>query len=160
MKKLIFLIPLLNLLFGCKTEVTKKQDQISPPKEVVAFFETYNKLWSEGNFEYIASDIYDLPMTLYLQDTIHYLKSPDEVKKFLINTFNNLEANHYGFSKINKWENYREDGKYISTEMNFTRFLKDNTIMGNQFRKATYILIKKNKELKIAAMMPHTIIDK
>ncbi len=160
MKKLIFLIPLLNLLFGCKTEVTKKQDQISPPKEVVAFFETYNKLWSEGNFEYIASDIYDLPMTLYLQDTIHYLKSPDEVKKFLINTFNNLEANHYGFSKINKWENYREDGKYIITEMNFTRFLKDSTIMGNQFRKAFYILIKKNKELKIAAMMPHTIIDK
>ena len=160
MKKLIFLIPLLNLLFGCKTEVTKKQDQISPPKEVVAFFETYNKLWSEGNFEYIASDIYDLPMTLYLQDTIHYLKSPDEVKKFLINTFNNLEANHYGFSKINKWENYREDGKYIITEMNFTRFLKDSTIMGNQFRKATYILIKKNKELKIAAMMPHIIIDK
>ncbi|MDA1288483.1 MAG: hypothetical protein O3B46_03485 [Bacteroidetes bacterium] len=160
MKKLIFLIPLLNLLFGCKTEVTKKQDQISPPKEVVAFFETYNKLWSEGNFEYIASDIYDLPMTLYLQDTINYLKSPDEVKKFLINTFNNLEANHYGFSKINKWENYREDEKYIIIDMNFTRFLKDSTIMGNQFRKATYILIKKNKELKIAAMMPHIIIDK
>lgn len=76
MKKLIFLFPLLILTVGCKNEVSKTQDQISPPKEVVAFFETYNKLWSEGNFEYITSEIYDLPMTLYLQDTIHYLKVP------------------------------------------------------------------------------------
>jgi hypothetical protein len=60
----------------------KTHDQVSPPKEVVVFFETYNKLWSEGNFEYIASDIYDLPMTLYLQDTVRYLKSSDEVKIF------------------------------------------------------------------------------
>ena len=160
MKKLIFLFPLLILIVGCKNEVSKTHDQISPSKEVVAFFETYNKLWSEGNFEYIASEIYDLPMTLYLQDTIHYLKSPNEVKSFLMNTFNNLEANHYGFSKINKWENYREDKKYIIIEMNFTRFLQDSTIMGNQFRKATYILIKENKGFKITAMIPHTIIDK
>ena len=148
------------MIVGCKNEVSKTHDQISPSKEVVAFFETYNKLWSEGNFEYIASEIYDLPMTLYLQDSIHYLKSPNEVKSFLMNTFNNLEANHYGFSKINKWENYREDKKYIIIEMNFTRFLQDSTIMGNQFRKATYILIKKNKGFKITAMIPHTIIDK
>ena len=160
MKKLIPLLPLLILMVGCKNEVSKIHDQISPPKEVVAFFETYNKLWSEGNFEYITSEIYDLPMTLYLQDTIHYLKSPNEVKSFLTNTFNNLEANHYGFSKINKWENYREDGNYIIVEMNFTRFLKDSTIMGNQFRKATYILNKKNKEFRITAMIPHTVIDK
>jgi hypothetical protein len=160
MKKLFFLITLLTLMFGCKTEVNKTLDQITPPKEVVAFFETYTKLWSEGDFEHITSDIYDLPMTLYLQDTVHYLKSPDEVKNFLANTFNNLEANKYGFSTINKWENYREDGKYIIVEMNFTRFLKDSTIMGNQFRKATYILSKKTKELRISAMMPHTIIDK
>ena len=160
MKKLIPLLPLLILMVGCKNEVSKTHDQVSPPKEVVVFFETYNKLWSEGNFEYIASDIYDLPMTLYLQDTIHYLKSPDEVRNFLTNTFINLEANHYGFSKINKWENYREDGNYIIVEMNFTRFLKDSTIMGNQFRKATYILNKKNKEFRITAMIPHTIIDK
>jgi hypothetical protein len=160
MKKLIPLLPLLILMVGCKNEVSKAQDQISPPKEVVAFFETYTKLWSEGNFEYIASDIYDLPMILYLQDTVHYLKSPDEVKNFLANTFNNLKANHYGFSKINKWENYREDGNYIIVEMNFTRFLKDSTIMGNQFRKATYILNKKNKEFRITAMIPHTVIDK
>ena len=160
MKKLISLLPLLILIVGCKNEVSKTHDQISPSKDVVAFFETYNKLWSEGNFEYITSEIYDLPMTLYLQDTIHYLKSPNEVKSFLTNTFNNLEANHYGFSKINKWENYREDEKYIIIEMNFTRFLQDSTIMGNQFRKATYILNKKNKEFRITAMIPHTIIDK
>jgi hypothetical protein len=160
MKKLISLLPLLILIVGCKNEVSKTHDQISPSKDVVAFFETYNKLWSEGNFEYITSEIYDLPMTLYLQDTIHYLKSPNEVKSFLTNTFNNLEANHYGFSKINKWENYREDGNYIIVEMNFTRFLKDSTIMGNQFRKATYILNKKNKEFRITAMIPHTTIDK
>ena len=109
--------------------------------------------------------IYNIRDIWFTNDTLfarHYslFKSPDEVKSFLTNTFNNLEANHYGFSKINKWENYREDGNYIIVEMNFTRFLKDSTIMGNQFRKATYILNKKNKEFRITAMMPHTIIDK
>lgn len=61
-------------------------------KKVINFF--YTKLWSEDNFEQIASDIYDLSITLYLQDTVHYLKSPDELKNFLANTFNNIEANH------------------------------------------------------------------
>ena len=97
-------------------------------KKVINF--SYTKLWLEDNFEQIASDIYDLPITLYLQDTVHYLKSPDELKNFLANTFNNIEANHYGFSTINKLENYREDGKCIIVEMNFTRSLIDSTIMG------------------------------
>ena len=63
-------------------------------KKVIIFFEPFTKLLLEGNFEHIASDIYDLPMTLYLQDTVHYFKSPDELKNFLANTYNNLEANH------------------------------------------------------------------
>ena len=73
-------------------------------KLIIFLFKPYTKLWSEGNFEHLASDIYDLPMTLYLQDTVHYLKSPDKMNNFLTNTYNNLEANHYGFSTNNKWK--------------------------------------------------------
>ena len=40
--------------------------------------------------------------------------------------------------------------------MNFTRFLKDSSIMGAKNRTATYILRKKNNKYKISALIPHT----
>ncbi len=43
--------------------------------------------------------------------------------------------------------------------MNFTRFFKDSTIMGDKFRKATYILRKSEGNLKISALIPHTTLD-
>jgi hypothetical protein len=127
---------------SCDISKDQKEQNIIPPKRVVKFFENYNKQWSNGNVETIVNDIYDLPMSLYAQDSIHTWKSDDQVRGFLSSTFNNLELNNYGFSVINKWENYREDKKYIIIEMNFTRFFKDSTIMGDKFRKATYILRK------------------
>lgn len=159
MKHYVYLLLISFLMTNCKNEAPQKEHQIIPPQQVIALFERYTKLWSDGNIEDIANDVYDLPMSLYAQDSIYFWKSHDEVKGFLTNTFNNLEANNYGFSVINKWESYREDGKYIIIEMNFTRFLKDSTIMGDKFRKATYILRKSEGKLKISALMPHTIID-
>jgi hypothetical protein len=87
------------------------------------------------------------------------MKDHEEVSGFLTNTFNNLETNNYGFSVINQWESYREDGNHIVIEMNFTRFLKDSSIMGDKFRKATYILRKSRGKLRIAAIIPHTCLD-
>lgn len=43
------------------------------------------------------------------------MKDHEEVSGFLTNTFNNLETNNYGFSVINQWESYREDGNHIVT---------------------------------------------
>jgi len=159
MKKFSYTILFCIMAISCKTEESKSRHQIIPPDNVIDLFERYNDLWSNGNVETIVNDIYDLPMSLYAQDSIHTWKSDDQVRGFLSSTFNNLELNNYGFSVINKWENYREDKKYIIIEMNFTRFFKDSTIMGDKFRKATYILRKSEGNLKISALIPHTTLD-
>ncbi len=43
--------------------------------------------------------------------------------------------------------------------MNLTRFFKDSTIMGDKFRKATYIIKKSEGNLKISAILPHTTLE-
>ena len=59
---------------------------------------------------------------------------------------------YYWLRKLeDDWEYYRDDEKYIIIEMNFTRFYKDSTVMGDKFRKATYILRKSNENLRISA---------
>ena len=78
---------------------------------------------------------------------------------FLTNSFNTLEENNYGYSITNSWEHYKKDDNIVVIEMNFTRFLKDSTIMGAKNRTATYILRKKNDEFKISAMIPHTPVS-
>ena len=159
MKHSLFLLLSCIITMSCDISKDQKEQNIIPPKRVVKFFENYNKQWSNGNVETIVNDIYDLPISIYSQDSIYTLKNRNEVKGFLARTFNNLELNNYGFSVINKWENYREDKKYIIIEMNFTRFFKDSTIMGDKFRKATYILRKSEGNLKISALIPHTTLD-
>lgn len=159
MKKFSYAILLCIMAVSCKTEESSGINHIDPPENVIDLFESYTNLWSEGNIDAITNDIYDLPISIYSKDSILTLISRDEVKGFLANTFNNLESNNYGFSRINNWEHYRDDEKYIIIEMNFTRFYKDSTVMGDKFRKATYILRKTNENLRISALIPHIILD-
>jgi hypothetical protein len=159
MKKFSYAILLCIMAVSCKTEESCGINHIDPPENVIDLFESYTNLWSEGNIDAITNDIYDLPISIYSKDSILTLISRDEVKGFLANTFNNLESNNYGFSRINNWEHYRDDEKYIIIEMNFTRFYKDSTVMGDKFRKATYILRKTNENLRISALIPHIILD-
>ena len=156
MMKNIFLLLLFLFNINCKTEISNK---INPPEEVVNLFENYTKLWSDGNLELISNNIYDQPMSIYSKDSILYLKSNEDIKSFLSKTFKTLESNNYGFSTINRWESYREDKNYIIIEMNYTRFLKDSSIMGERFRKSSYILRKTDEGLKINSMIPHTILE-
>jgi len=160
MKKFSYTILLCIMAVSCKTEESKSIHQIIPPDNVIDLFERYTNLWSEGNIDAITNDIYDLPISIYSQDSIYTLRSRDEVKGFLTSTFKNLESNNYGFSQINNWEYYREDEKYIIIEMNFTRFYKDSTVMGDIFKKATYILRKSDENLRISALLPHTTLDR
>lgn len=159
MKKFSYTILFCIMAVSCKTEESKSIHQIIPPDNVIDLFERYTDLWSKGNVDDITDDIYDLPISIYSQDSIYIWRNRNEVRGFLTSTFNNLELNNYGFSVINKWENYREDKKYIIIEMNFTRFFKDSTIMGDKFRKVTYILRKSEGNLKISALIPHTTLD-
>jgi len=156
MKKFSYTLLLFIMAVSCKTEDSKSMHQIIPPNKVIDLFERYTNFWSEGNIDAITDDIYDLPISIYSKDSIYSLRSRNEVKGYLASTFKNLELNNYGFSQINNWEYYREDEKYIIIEMNFTRFYKDSTVMGDKFRKATYILRKSNENLRISALIPHT----
>ena len=97
-----------------------------------------------------------MPFILYEQDQTAVFTTQDQVISFLKNTFNQLEANDYGYSVTNSFEHYKEDNNTIIIEMNFTRFLKDGNIMGDEERKASYILKNIDRSFKIVALIPHS----
>ena len=52
------------------------------------------------------------------------------------------------------------DDNLVIVEQNFTRFLKDSSIMGPEERTASYILRKSAGKFQISGMVPHTTIAK
>ena len=135
-------------------------DEIIVDTDVEDMYLRYNKAWSEGDFETITNEIYSAPFSLYLQDSTIILNSPEDIKNFFIITFDELEMNNYGYSIRNSWESYKLDDNLVIVEQNFTRFLKDSTIMGPAERTASYILRKSNGKFQITGMVPHTTIAK
>ena len=96
MKKLILL---LLLFIGCQNI----SDEIIVDRDVEDMYLRYNKAWSDGDFETITNEIYSVPFSLYLQDSTVILNSSEDIKNFLIMTFNELETNNYGYSIRNSW---------------------------------------------------------
>ena len=119
-------------------------------------FTNYVKYWSDQDFNKISEEIYGLPFILYDQDETAVFTTQDQVISFLKSTFNQLEANDYGYSVTNSFEHYKEDNNTIIIEMNFTRFLKDGSIMGEKEREASYILKNIDGSYKIVALIPHS----
>ncbi|MGI9559493.1 MAG: hypothetical protein ACR2MJ_01040 [Flavobacteriaceae bacterium] len=157
MKNLIFVLLVSVILCSCKNAAAKKTFKI--PSEITTMYSKYVNAWSDADFSTITDDIYEIPFTLYLNDTTIIYNSKKELVSFLTNSFNTLEKNNYGYSITNSWEHYKKDNNLVVIEMNFTRFLKDSTIMGAKNRTATYILRKKNDKFKISALIPHTPIS-
>jgi hypothetical protein len=151
MKKLI----LLSLLF-ISCQETSNDIVVDPAVEDM--YLRYNKAWSDGDFETITNEIYSIPFSLYLQDSTVILSSSEDIKSFLVMTFNQLESNNYGYSIRNSWESYKIDDNLVIVEQNFTRFLKDSSIMGPKERTASYILRRSDGNFKISGMVPHTTI--
>ena len=145
------------IFYSCNNSYTKKKYEI--PFEITSMYSKYVSAWSDADFTTITEDIYELPFSLYLNDTTIIYNSKEELESFLINSFNTLEENNYGYSITNSWEHYKKDDHIVVIEMNFTRFLKDSTIMGAKNRTATYILRKKNDKYKISALIPHTPVS-
>jgi len=157
MKNLIYVLLISVIQFSCKNAAAKKTFKI--PSEITKMYSKYVSAWSDADFSTITDDIYELPFTLYLNDTTIIYNSKKELVSFLTNSLNTLEKNNYGYSITNSWEHYKKDNNLVVIEMNFTRFLKDSTIMGAKNRTATYILRKKNDKFKISALIPHTPIS-
>ena len=139
-------------------EIKKAEESKLINPLVNQLFSTYVKYWSDQNFNKISEEIYGVPFTLYNQDEVTVFSTEDQVVSFLKNTFNQLEENNYGYSVTNSFEHYKEDDNIIIIEMNFTRFLKDGNIMGEEERKASYILKNIDGSFKIVALIPHSPI--
>ena len=151
MKRLI----ILSLLF-ISCQETSNDIVVDPAVEDM--YLRYNKAWSDGDFETITNEIYSIPFSLYLQDSTVILSSSEDIKSFLVMTFNQLESNNYGYSIRNSWESYKIDDNLVIVEQNFTRFLKDSSIMGPKERTASYILRRSDGNFQISGMVPHTTI--
>ena len=121
-------------------------------------FSNYVESWSEGDFDKIVNEIYGIPFVLYTQDSTMVMNTDKEVKDFLISAFKTLDSNNYGYSTRNKWEHFKADKNLSIIEMNFTRYLKDSTIMRASERSTSYLLRKYNGNHKIVGMIPHTPI--
>ena len=154
MKNLIYFLLVSVIFYSCNNSSPKKRYDI--PSEITSMYSKYVSAWSDADFTTITEDIYQLPFSLYLNDTTIIYNSKEELESFLTTSFNTLEENNYGYSTTNSWEHYKKDNNIVVIEMNFTRFLKDSSIMGAKNRTATYILRKKNNKYKISALIPHT----
>ena len=137
-------------------EIKKAEESKLINPLVNQLFTNYVKYWSDQDFNKISEEIYGLPFILYEQDQTAVFTTQDQVISFLKNTFNQLEANDYGYSVTNSFEHYKEDNNTIIIEMNFTRFLKDGNIMGDEERKASYILKNIDGSFKIVALITHS----
>ena len=154
MKKLTLLY-LLIIFLSCDSKSDLKVD-----KAIEQTFSNYVEYWSEGDFDKIVNEIYGVPFVLYTQESTMVMNTEKEVKDFLISAFETLDSNNYGYSIRNKWEHFKSDRNLSIIEMNFTRYLKDSTIMGANERSASYILRKYDGNHKIVGMIPHTPIGK
>ena len=153
MRKFRYLLYLITLNLSAQT--------VFIDAEVQEMFDKYVSYWSDGDYESIASGIYSAPMSIYYQDGLTLvLKNSVEVKNYLIATFEELEKNNYGYSKQNGWQYFRRENNLAYIEMNYTRYLKDSTIMEPIDRKSAYILKKVNGSFKIIALIPFTPIAK
>ena len=153
MKKLSLLL-LISVFLSCDSKSDLKVD-----RTIEQTFSNYVEYWSEGDFDKIVNEIYGVPFVLYTQDNTIVMSTDKEIKDFLILTFKMLDSNNYGYSIRNKWEHFKSDKNLSIIEMNFTRYLKDSTVMGDNERTASYILRKYNGNHKIVGMIPHTAVS-
>ena len=153
MKEIIFLI-----LCFLSAPAIAEESGVKVDNDVERFMTVYCEYWSDGDYKKIISEIYDTPFTLYNQDDTKVMKTEAEVEKFLVETFKSLEEKNYGHSIINGWVSFKKDRDIILIEMNFTRFLKNGKVMGEDERTASYIIRKKDKSFRILAIIPHTTV--
>ena len=148
---------LLTIITSCKQIVFSSTHS---EQKVEALMNDYVEAWSNGDVNKIVEEIYEPPLIIRYQDSIVVLGNKGRLKKFLTQTFESLEKSNYGYSVINYWESKTIDRDILSFKMNYTRFLKDGSIMGNADRQTSYVL-KKNidKEYRIKSLIPGTPIE-
>ena len=86
------------VLLLCQTD---KFNYYKVPTKIENLFFDYVSARSDGNVEYITSNVWGEPFVLFLEDTTIFLKNFKNIKSFLKNSFSNLESSNYSHSTIN-----------------------------------------------------------
>ena len=119
-------------------------------------FDDYFESFSNKEFEKILDKYYDIPFIIYDQNNTIILNNRNELFSFLENASNQLDKGNYGYSKTNFFEEFREDNNLVILEMNYTRYQKDGSVMGNKEMTATYVLRKSDENYKVISLIPHS----
>ena len=135
----------------------KEKYHISETQSMIdVMFDQYFEAFSNKEFEKILDKYYDTPFIIYDQNNTIILNNRNELLSFLENASNQLDKGNYGYSKTNFFEEFREDNNLIILEMNYTRYKKDGSVMGNKEMTATYILRKSDENYKVISLIPHS----
>ncbi len=133
-----------------KLHISETQSKID------GMFDEYFEAFSNKEFEKILDKYYDTPFIIYDQNNTIILNNRNELLSFLENASNQLDKGNYGYSKTNFFEEFREDNNLIILEMNYTRYQKDGSVMGNKEMTATYVLRKSDENYKVISLIPHS----
>ena len=135
----------------------KEKLHISETQSMIdVMFDQYFEAFSNKEFEKILDKYYDIPFIIYDQNNTIILNNRNELLSFLENASNQLDKIDYGYSKTNFFEEFREDNNLIILEMNYTRYKKDGSVMGNKEMTATYVLRKSDENYKVISLIPHS----
>ena len=153
LKKILF-----TFFFIVINSCSKKEKlHISETQSMIdVMFDQYFEAFSNKEFEKILDKYYDTPFIIYDQNNTIILNNRNELLSFLENASNQLDKGNYGYSKTNFFEEFREDNNLIILEMNYTRYQKDGSVMGNKEMTATYVLRKSDENYKIISLIPHS----
>ena len=135
----------------------KEKLHISETQSMIdVMFDQYFEAFSNKEFEKILDKYYDTPFIIYDQNNTIILNNRNELLSFLENAFIQLDKGNYGYSKTNFFEEFREDNNLIILKMNYTRYQKDGSVMGNKEMTATYVLRKSDENYKVISLIPHS----
>lgn len=135
----------------------KEKLHISETQSMIdVMFDQYFEAFSNKEFEKILDKYYDTPFIIYDQNNTIILNNRNELFSFLENASKQLDKGNYGYSKTNFFEEFREDNNLIILEMNYTRYQKDGSVMGNKEMTATYVLRKSDENYKVISLIPHS----
>ena len=147
---IFFFIVLNSCTKNEKSHISETQSMIDD------IFDEYFEAFSNKEFEKILDKYYDTPFIIYDQNNTIILNNRNELSSFLENVSNQLDKGNYGYSKTNFFEEFREDNNLIILEMNYTRYKKDGSVMGNKEMTATYVLRKSDENYKVISLIPHS----
>ena len=120
----------------------------------------YVAYYSRADVDRIVAEVYGAPFSLIQASGTTTFETAADVSSFLTQTFAKLRESGYGKSQLNHYEVCRVHGDLAVVETNYTRYLRDGSVMGSEGRAATYVLRRTAAGLRIVAVIPHTEASK